>query len=769
MRRSKNNNKKQENNLFNYFTKTKASETKKESMSSIIAKTTIVSSRSIPTKQPSNKTKSQATLGSIKTSEKVEQTIDLTADDDDIEMLLSTPVPEESVSVFSSQSSFGSQQRERPQYEEITNTSKYNRKGWSAQAKERGPIPSSLIATPQDKTERYERIVLKKARVTAKPTYDWLGPNDVKPFSSNYNDKSKVASEMYIRKPDISLQNYNGKRERDDNVSYSFDGSWDSQGFSSQKSSSSSQRSTSKGWNGDSIPSASSLNKSKSGFENSFGSSSSSTQSGSTFWNAVANKRNESSEKYSNVKMEKFASSQGYGSLNKEAKSEYRPELSEEQQRVLNMVVTGKKSLFFTGSAGTGKSVLLRAIIDTLGQRYGSGLAVTASTGIAACNINGSTLHSFGGIGIAKDSAQNLAQSIKYNNRKAKDRWINTKVLIIDEISMVDADLFDKLEYIARDIRQSTKPFGGIQIIVTGDFFQLPPVNPNQASKFAFEAKSWPLAITQTVMLSKVFRQKDGTFIRILNEMRLGHLSQEAIEKFKSLERAPENHNDIEPTELYPLRNEVDISNKRRLDALKGDVVEYAAIDSGDPRKMQSCIAPQLIQLKMHAQVMLLKNIDLELVNGSLGVVVGFVGQGIYRKKKTVEQLRTPHRQKDSYIDANGEIDMSVPYPVVKFASGRTLVLEPETWSVELPGGRDSASRQQLPLMLAWAISIHKSQGQTLDRVKVDLGKVFEKGQAYVALSRATSLESLQILNFDPARVMAHPTVTRFYQSLQTV
>lgn len=388
MRRSKNNNTKQENNLFNYFTKTKASDTKKESMSSIIAKTTPVSSRSIPTKQPSNKTKSQATLGSLNTSERVDQTIDLTADDDDVEMLVLTP--EESTFVFSSQSSFGSQQRERPQYEEITNTSKYNRKGWSAQAKERGPIPSSLIASPQDKTERFERIVLKKARVTAKPTYDWLGPNDVKPFSSSYNEKSKLASEMYIRKPDISLQNYNGKRERDENVASSFDGSWDSQGYSSQKSfSSSSQRSTSKGWNGDSIPAASSLNKSKSGFESSYGSSSSS----SAFWNAVAQKRNESNEKYSNVKMEKFASSQSYSSLNKEAKSEYRPELSEEQQRVLNMVVTGKKSLFFTGSAGTGKSVLLRAIIDTLGQRYGSGLAVTASTGIAACNINGSTLH----------------------------------------------------------------------------------------------------------------------------------------------------------------------------------------------------------------------------------------------------------------------------------------------------------------------------------------------------------------------------------------
>lgn len=184
---------------------------------------------------------------------------------------------------------------------------------------------------------------------------------------------------------------------------------------------------------------------------------------------------------------------------------------------------------------------------------------------------------------------------------------------------------------------------------------------------------------------------------------------------------------------------------------------------------MQSCLASQVIRLKEHAQVMLLKNMDADLVNGSIGVVVGFVGKGKYRKKETVARLRTPNRIKDSFIDDSGDIDMKTPYPVVKFSGDRILVLEREVWSVELPGGKEAASRSQIPLMLAWAISIHKSQGQTLDRVKVDLGKVFEKGQAYVALSRATSLDRLQILNFDPKRVQAHPTVTQFYSSLKTV
>lgn len=393
MRRSKNNKPKQENNLFNYFAKTKAPDAKKKSMSSLIAKTTIVSSRTISTNQSINKIKSQTTPGTSNSSGTSDETIDLTANDDDVDMLLSTPVPEETISVLSSQGSFGSQQRDRPEYEEMTNTSKYNRKGWSAMAKERGPIPSSLIASSQEKTQRYERIVLKKARVTPKPTYAWLGPDDVKPFSSNYNEKSKFATTTQIRKPDIDVspQNYNGnlgKRERDDHVSSSFDGSWDSQASSSQKS-------ISRGWNGDSIPSASSLNKPKSGFESNYGSQNSSQGGGSTFWSAVANKKTEANERYGNVKMEKFASRNGYNSVKKERKEEYRPELSEEQQRILTMVVTGKKSMFFTGSAGTGKSVLLRAIIDTLSQRHGSDLAVTASTGIAACNINGSTLHRY--------------------------------------------------------------------------------------------------------------------------------------------------------------------------------------------------------------------------------------------------------------------------------------------------------------------------------------------------------------------------------------
>ena len=193
--------------------------------------------------------------------------------------------------------------------------------------------------------------------------------------------------------------------------------------------------------------------------------------------------------------------------------------LSDEQMSVLKLVAEQKKSVFFTGSAGTGKSVLLREIIKALRAKYTKELdrvAVTASTGLAACNVGGVTLHSFAGIGLGKEAVPELVKKIK-RNAKAKNRWLRTKVLIVDEISMVDGDLFDKLEAIARAIRNNGRPFGGIQLIITGDFFQLPPVPDfGKISKFSFDASTWNTSIEHTIGLTQVFRQKDpGTFYGI--------------------------------------------------------------------------------------------------------------------------------------------------------------------------------------------------------------------------------------------------------------
>ena len=186
--------------------------------------------------------------------------------------------------------------------------------------------------------------------------------------------------------------------------------------------------------------------------------------------------------------------------------------LSTEQEHVLHLVAEQKKSVFFTGSAGTGKSVLLREIIKVLRNKYKrepDRVAVTASTGLAACNVGGVTLHSFGGIGLGKEAVPELVKKIK-RNQKAKSRWMRTKVLIVDEISMVDGDLFDKLEAIARIIRNNGRPFGGIQLVITGDFFQLPPVpDYGKISKFSFDAATWNTSIEHTIGLTQVFRQKD--------------------------------------------------------------------------------------------------------------------------------------------------------------------------------------------------------------------------------------------------------------------
>ncbi|KAL8373775.1 hypothetical protein RB599_000815 [Gaeumannomyces hyphopodioides] len=229
--------------------------------------------------------------------------------------------------------------------------------------------------------------------------------------------------------------------------------------------------------------------------------------------------------------------------------------LSNEQRNVKSLVCERNLSVFFTGPAGTGKSVLMRAIISDLKKKWAKDpdrLAVTASTGIAACNIGGMTLHSFSGIGLGKEDAQTLVKKIR-RNAKAKNRWLRTKILIIDEISMVDGDLFDKLSQIGRTIRNNGRPWGGIQLVITGDFFQLPPV-PDGADKrdikFAFEAATWNTSIDHTIGLTEVFRQKDPEFASMLNEMRLGRISDQTVKNFKALCRPLHFEDGLEVTEL---------------------------------------------------------------------------------------------------------------------------------------------------------------------------------------------------------------------------
>ncbi|KAG9324609.1 hypothetical protein KVV02_004103 [Mortierella alpina] len=502
-------------------------------------------------------------------------------------------------------------------------------------------------------------------------------------------------------------------------------------------------------------------------------------------------------------------------------------QLSNEQKYLLRKVIDDKKSVFFTGSAGTGKSVLLRQLIQDLKQVYKPGqVAVTASTGIAACNIGGCTLHSFAGVGLASGTVEQLMVKLDEKKRN-KARWRKTKVLIIDEISMVDGALFDKFEEIARRVKKNDKPFGGIQLIVTGDFFQLPPVantshtlqdpalspiifppsparaslsgsrststivqrdsadyldhydevpyfegelgapsptvdaaaalipevQQQQAPLLCFDAKSWKTCIEYTLQLTEVFRQRDQRFINMLTEMRHGKLSDETCRIFKELERTPQNPDDgIQATELFALRREVETANHRHLADLAGPVYVYQPHDHGPWKEVMDrvCIAPTRLQLKENAQVMLIKNLTPTLVNGSMGVVVGF--------------------HKDNTVDMKtGELVTS-HFPVVRFVGEEDdLVIRPEEWRLELPDGEVLGSRIQVPLILSWAMSIHKSQGQTIERLKVDMGKIFEVGQAYVAISRATTLEGLQVVNFNKRAVLAHDRVGAFYDGLVSV
>ena len=475
-----------------------------------------------------------------------------------------------------------------------------------------------------------------------------------------------------------------------------------------------------------------------------------------------------------------------------------RPGLSTEQRHVLDLVVEQKKSVFFTGSAGTGKSVLLREIISVLRKKNAKQqdrVAITASTGLAACNVGGVTLHSFAGIGLGKEDAPELVKKIK-RNQKAKHRWLRTSVLIVDEISMVDADLFDKLEAVARALRNNSRPFGGIQLVITGDFFQLPPVpESGRQARFCFDASAWASSIDHTIGLHHVFRQKDSAFAGMLNEMREGHLSEKSVRAFHALSR-PLDEDSAYPsfaaTELFPTRQEVEAANSTRMRQLHGSTVTYEARDGGSivdkaqrDRLLGNCMAPEVLELKKGAQVMLIKNIDEMLVNGSLGRVRGFMNEAQFdsynadpdeferlQQASDDEGLSAAQMKKRRQMHLNAGSTAHV-WPLIRFTlsdgNTRDLLCNRETWKIELPNGEVQASRQQVPLILAWALSIHKAQGQTLEKVKVDLGRVFEKGQAYVALSRATTMKGLQVLRFEKGKVMAHERVRGFYRELDRV
>jgi len=405
--------------------------------------------------------------------------------------------------------------------------------------------------------------------------------------------------------------------------------------------------------------------------------------------------------------------------------------LTAEQQRVMATVKEGH-NVFFTGSAGTGKSLLLRCIVGALPPHS---TAVTASTGVAACHLSGTTLHAFAGIG---NGDAPLQQCIDRAKRNATN-WRKCQHLVVDEISMVDGPLFEKLEAVARAIRNNDKPFGGIQLILSGDFLQLPPVGPpGKSAQFAFETEAWARCVAVNIELTEVRRQTDQAFIDILNEIRLGKCSAASTATLRATAANNLNRADgILSSRLCTHREDVLHINTQHLADLPGETKVFTAVDSEQwaAKTLDSLVpAPRTLSLKVGAQVMLLKNVSVGegLVNGARGVVTAFGADG---------------------------------FPVVRWASGASRGVGRVRWAAGAGGA--TLWRAQLPLALAWAFSVHKAQGMTLQLVEMSLSRVFEAGQAYVALSRATGLQGLRVRDFTAACVRADPRVLRFYKGLR--
>lgn len=414
--------------------------------------------------------------------------------------------------------------------------------------------------------------------------------------------------------------------------------------------------------------------------------------------------------------------------------------LSASQQRVV-AAVQANKSIFFTGVAGSGKSFLLKYLRNFLPVAT---TFYTASTGLAAVDISGTTLHAFAGIGLGNEPVEDLVERVR-RRPDARRRWQACKVLVVDEISMIDASLFDKLEHIARCTRRSDKPFGNVQLVLCGDFLQLPPVGPQK--QFCFESTKWKRCVPLVIELAAVFRQTDAALVTALGSVRRG--LTDTLDVFvPCIGRVFPADDGILPTRLYATRAEVAHENDERLRQIDAPAIAFSAVDFGKTAFVEqlkkNCPAPERLVLKVGAQVLLIKNLSVEegLVNGSRGIVT------------------------DLAVVPATSTRSACTRPKVRFINGLEKRIDTDEWDIQV-GGVKLATRQQLPLILAWSLTIHKCQGMTLDRVSLRLESVFENGMTYVALSRCRSLESLRIEGAFPALVVkAHPAALAFYDQL---
>ncbi len=432
------------------------------------------------------------------------------------------------------------------------------------------------------------------------------------------------------------------------------------------------------------------------------------------------------------------------------------PDLNQLQFKAMSDLVLGS-NVFLTGAGGTGKSYVIEQYYKKACTMYGSSTVhKTSTTGISAKLINGQTLHSFAGIGLGIDSGPDLAKNI-YSG--ARSRIKNCKVLFIDECSMLSFELFNKLNYIFQTIKNNKGPFGSIQLVMIGDFFQLLPIKSND---FCFESETWLNCMFKTHNLTEIVRQKDPEFQNLLNEVRMGYCSDNTATILESrLNLDFKNEYGILPTRLYPINKTVDEYNNKELQKLltNKNVENHTYkctfkviynrskenIDTLFKKINQDNIIPEQITLCIGAQIVFKKNIKgTGIVNGTRAVISSFVN--------------LPGTKIDSAL-----------YPVATFIDGNQYIIEPESFSFGVKDLYD-IQRIVLPIKLAWAISIHGSQGSSLDYIIMDAGtNIFEFGQVYVGLSRVRSLEGLFLESFDRTKIYANPKVKLFYEQYEKI
>ncbi len=399
------------------------------------------------------------------------------------------------------------------------------------------------------------------------------------------------------------------------------------------------------------------------------------------------------------------------------------------QEEALSILRTGA-SVFLTGEAGSGKTHVVNRYAEYLRSR-GISYAMTASTGIAATHLRGMTIHSWSGVGVHTEiDDEGFKHLIK--NRVAVRRIRDAKVLVIDEVSMLDARTLSLVERICRQVRGGTSiPFGGLQVVLVGDFFQLPPVSKGEAARFAFESPAWEALRPVVCYLSEQHRQEDSVFLEILSAIRRDEVSASHLSSVRGRLLGPDDFPDEDLPRLFTHNADVDRINMAALARLPGKARIFHMATRGSEKPLSSlvrgCLSPEQLELKEGATVMFTKNNpDEGYVNGTIGTVTGF--------------------------------ETSTKFPIVRTRDGESVTAEPTEWALE-EGEEIVARIRQIPLRLAWAMTIHKSQGVSLDAAVMDLSRVFEYGQGYVALSRVRTLAGISLIGISDRAFMTHPGV----------